>query len=384
MGKNIVFCADGTWNNPNEDENADHTPDPTNVYKLFMALDGVISPDSLLQADEQEKELATEGETHQIAKYLHGVGDSRNPIFKLMGGAFGSGLISRIVRGYTFLSRNYAPGANIIIVGFSRGAYTARALAGLIVSQGLLAPHLTKEKELAYRSGAEAWYRYRRSTESRPHLLAHIAEIAADLPAFLSQSSLKETDLIPIDRIAAVAVWDTVGAMGVPIYKSKDKRVDAFQLADSKLSEKVTHGFHAIALDEQRNDFTPTFWDPAANVTQRLFPGAHCDVGGGYPMTNQESGLSDGALQWMIERLKGIGVRFSLISPYPITPHSAGPAHKPWAHAPWNLLGISLGPRSFPTGMSVDPSVAARRTEGNVVHEPGEDPSLYQPTNLPA
>ena len=108
--------------------------------------------------------MITDGQTQQIAKYLHGVGDSRNPIIKLLGGAFGVGVIARVVRGYTFISRNYVPGANIIIVGFSRGAYTARALAGLIVSQGLLAASLTQDKELAYRRGAEAWYRYRNAS----------------------------------------------------------------------------------------------------------------------------------------------------------------------------------------------------------------------------
>ena len=85
MPKNIVFCADGTWNNPNEDENADRTPDPTNVYKLFLCLNGTLSADTLRDADEQEKELIVDGKPQQIAKYLHGVGDSRNPIIKLLG-----------------------------------------------------------------------------------------------------------------------------------------------------------------------------------------------------------------------------------------------------------------------------------------------------------
>src|SRR5207253_6457609 len=66
MPKNIVFCADGTWNNPNEDENADHSPDPTNVYKLFICLDGALAADSLLAADEQEKAVVEAGITQQI------------------------------------------------------------------------------------------------------------------------------------------------------------------------------------------------------------------------------------------------------------------------------------------------------------------------------
>ena len=76
--------------------------------------------------------------------------------------------------------------------------------------------------------------------------------------------------------------------------------VDAFKFVDTQLSQKVGMGFHAVALDERRNDFKPTLWDPAPNVTQRLFPGANGDVGGGYPEAHNESGLSDGALNWMM------------------------------------------------------------------------------------
>ncbi|MDE2059237.1 MAG: DUF2235 domain-containing protein [candidate division NC10 bacterium] len=383
MRKNIVFCADGTWNNPNEDENADRSPDPTNVYKLFSCLNGVLAAGSPLAADEQEKELVEAAITQQTAKYIHGVGDSRNAIIKLMGGTFGAGVICRVVRGYTFISRNYEPGANIYIIGFSRGAYTARALAGLIASQGLLAAHITQDKELAYRRGAEAWYRYRKATLSNPFSLAHLAEIAANLPAFLLYSSPKEQDLIPVDRIAVVAVWETVGAMGFPEYVAKGKRVDAFKFADTKLSQKVSHGFHAVALDERRNDFTPTLWDAAPTVTQVLFPGAHADVGGGYPRTDDESGLSDIALKWMIDRLGEVGVRFTDGLTYPIRPNPAGTAHKPWAHLPWNLPGVSLGARSFPAGMAQDPSVAERMAIDSVVSDPNESSAPYRPANLP-
>lgn len=383
MAKMIVFCADGTWNNPYEDETSEHPADPTNVYKLFLCLAGSFASDSLLNADEQEKALAENGRTQQLAKYLHGVGDSRNLLNKLLGGAFGAGVISRIVRGYTFLSRHYEPGDDLVIVGFSRGAYTARALAGFIASQGLLTSRLTDDKERAYRCGAQAWYRYRQTAIVKPSGLAHLAEIASDLPAFVSSSSLEERDLIAVDRLASVAVWDTVGAMGFPDYAGKGNRIDAFKFADTQLSGKVGHGFHAVSLDERRNDFKPTLWDPSDRVVQQLFPGAHADVGGGYPAAHGECGLSDGALQWMIENLARVGVKFSASPPCPINPDPQGTAHKPWAHAPWNLPGISLGARNFPAGMKQDPSIAARIAAVSVVAEPGEPPGLYRPTNLP-
>jgi uncharacterized protein (DUF2235 family) len=383
MSKTIVFCADGTWNDPNEDENHDHTPDPTNVYKLFTGLDGDLSPDSLLLADEQEKELQVAGATVQIAKYIHGVGDSRNPIIKIMGGAFGAGIISRIVRGYTFISRNYQPGDQIVITGFSRGAYTARALAGLIASQGVLEAAITRDKEGAYRCGSEAWYRYRQAAVTNPFSIAHLAEIVADLPAFLSHDSLTSADFVPVPLITAVGVWDTVGAMGFPDYASGGKREDAFKFADTKLSAKVQHGFHAVALDERRIDFAPTLWDPEDRILQVLFPGAHGDVGGGYPTENHESGLSDAALEWMQGQLAQVGVQFKAAWAEGIQPNPGGTAHQPWAHLPWTLPGMALGPRSFPAGMPRDTSITARTAAGPVVAEPGASPLPYSPANLP-
>ena len=381
MAKNIVFCADGTWNNPYQDENEDHCADPTNVYKLFLTLAGELSPDTLRCADEQEKGLLENGATRQAVKYLHGVGDSRNIINKIMGGAFGAGIISRIVRGYTFISRNYELDANIYIVGFSRGAYTARALAGLIASQGVLAPRLTEDPETAYRCGAQAWYR---SRKARPFSMARLAEVIADLPAFLSMGTLGDQDLIAVERIAAVAVWDTVGAMGIPIYQD-GACMDAFRFADTTLSPKVSRGLHAVSLDEQREAFTPTLWDAAPNLAQVLFPGAHADVGGGYPVARGESGLSDGALAWMLGQLQSAGALLADKPQYTPAPDPKGTAHQPWTHDPWTLPCFPKAPRNFARvkDLVLDPSIEARMESGNVVAEPGASAAPYRPGNRP-
>src|SRR6185295_15120098 len=151
--------------------------------------------------------------------------DSRNAIRKIMGGAFGAGTISRVVRGYTFISRNYEPGDAIVVVGFSRGAYTVRALAGLILSQGVLAKRLTADKEKAYECGAQAWYRYRKNVKSEARR-QRLAEALANLPGFLTRDNLKESDLVAVSGLKAVAVWDTVGALGLPDYVDGG-RVDA-------------------------------------------------------------------------------------------------------------------------------------------------------------
>jgi uncharacterized protein (DUF2235 family) len=157
MPKNIVFCADGTWNGPGQPDSDDQNSPTTNVFKLFLNLDGTMDPGTALLAKEEEKSLAAaDGSVQQIAKYLYGVGDSTNLLNRLIGGGFGVGLITRIVRGYTFVSRNYQPGDKIYLIGFSRGAYTARALAGLISAKGLLTSAAVDfdDKGAAYRAGA--------------------------------------------------------------------------------------------------------------------------------------------------------------------------------------------------------------------------------------
>jgi uncharacterized protein (DUF2235 family) len=384
MAKTLIFCADGTWNGPGQDDDNDGSPNFTNIYKLFIGLEGELSPETIRNADEQEKFLKEGAKQVQVAKYIHGVGDSRNPIRKIMGGAFGAGTIARIVRGYTFISRNYAAGDAIVLTGFSRGAYTARALAGLIASEGLLAKTLTKDKELAYRWGAKAWCRYRSKAKGarKPRFLKRFAEAMADLPAFLSANDLKDEDLVPVEAIKSVAVWDTVGALGLPTYE-EDSRVDAFRFADNRLSNKVEWGFHAVSLDEQRVDFVPTMWANRKNVEQMLFPGAHADVGGGYTTEGGESGLSNGALQWMVERLKGVGVQISDSNAASNKADAGGVANKPWRHKPFDLKG-KAHPRDF-SGSIVQEhsSIAQRMALPSVVAEPGEPPSKYEPTNRP-
>lgn len=375
MSKNIVFCADGTWNSPTQDENHDQLPDQTNVYKLFRMLEGDLSPQTGLK--EQEKVLSAGPIVRQVAKYLHGVGDDTNALSRILGGAFGAGVITRIVRGYTFISRNYRPGDRIFIIGFSRGAYTARALAGFIASQGLLSPTLAADKEEAYRKGAQAWYRYR-DTCTRADFCARLAEVAANLPAFISRSSLTSGDFIQVPEISAVAVWDTVGALGIPRFAG-DARMDAFRFSDTKLSDKVIWGFHALALDERRCDFTPTLWDSREQIKQVLFPGAHADVGGGYPTLNSESNLSDGALEWMLEELLALGLIAADHEIPDYFPSVGGVAHQPWRGTLYKTAS-----RVFPEDLVGHHSLALRGQLTEVLADPAATAAPYRPDNLPA
>jgi hypothetical protein len=376
--KNIVFCADGTWNGPGQPD-TDVTSSPaSNVYKLFLHLDGIDDPGTTRLAKEQERTLAAaDGSAVQVAKYLHGVGDSDNFLAKILGGALGAGLITRIVRGYTFVSRSYAPGDRIYLVGFSRGAYTARALAGLISAKGLLdaAALDLSDKEGAYRLGAAIWQQYRRdvlAASGRP--LDRLLAIVRDLPGFLQEP----TDATPLVAapIEAVAVWDTVGALGIPLFDNHMVEIDVFRFADTTLSRNVKNGRHAVSIDERRASFTPTLWDPDARITQVLFPGAHGDVGGGYTTSDNESGLSDCALGWLTRELAGLGVRFAAAPLIPETPDPAGTAHEPWKEIEW--LALPRGLRPLPRGLGLSQSVLDRLAAGPVM----PDRIAYAPPNI--
>ena len=351
MPKNIIFCADGTWNGPekvtgksttdNDDTEGELSGDSlTNVVKFYSNLAGRPTPETMMLHNEQEK-IATDaaGNVVQIAKYLHGVGDSKNAIKKVMGGVFGVGVIARIVRGYTFISRHYQPGDAIHIAGFSRGAYTARALAGMIARVGLLDTNRydVHDKDEAYRRGVAAWNRSKGITLGGNSKTVALANRFLDfIESFVARGSLSDTDLIANVPVKSVAVWDTVGSMGVPLYLS-DSRFDVFRFTDTQLSNKVEHGFHAMAIDEQRLDFPVTQWERRTGVEQVWFVGAHADVGGGY--VEPESRLSDVALQWLMAKVSGVGVK--LATPLTRVPNcqcGAQVIHEPWAKVPFHLL----------------------------------------------
>lgn len=383
MAKTIVFCADGTWNGPAQSASDDGLAQTTNVYKLFAYLDGEITAETAALPKEQEKVLRDgAGTVVQWAKYLHGVGNSDNFLVRLLGGTLGAGLIARIVRGYTFISRNYASADRIAIVGFSRGAYTARALAGLINAKGLLDPTKSdlSNKTHAYRLGLAAWSTYRRAAVTADlDLLGRVTAVISDVAGLLRGHVPDE--LFIKANIDTVAVWDTVGALGIPDFNLKAGRVDDFQFADRVLSANVSRGFHAISVDERRSDFTPTLWDSDLRVEQVLFPGSHADVGGGNPLSNMESGLSDCALVWIMEKLSPL-VKYAELGSHAPIPSPTATAHQPWLDAPWNLLVRST--RTFPPGLSLSKCLIARRQANLVQAAPSALPSPYNPENLAA
>ena len=267
--KRLILCCDGTWNKADQEDNG--VPCPTNVVKISCRI------------------AKRDGDIPQIIYYDQGVG-SGNVLDRSTGGAFGKGLEDNIHDAYRFLVANYELGDELYLFGFSRGAFTARSIAGMVRKCGVLGREFVQH----YRDAIDLY-----RSEHRP------ADAAA--VKFRKDYSVGKGDDI---KIKLIGVWDTVGALGIPLRGLRWLTADKHQFHDTELSGVVEHAYHALAIDERRAPFEPALWmykpKPGQTIEQKWFCGVHSDVGGGYP----ERGLSDITLDWMIGKAKGAGLAF--------------------------------------------------------------------------
>lgn len=258
----LILLFDGTWNDPE---------DQTNVYRISKHIQDY------------------DGDVRQRFFYDPGVGTSS--LQRLRGGIFGYGLSRNLLQGYEWLARRYAHGDEIWIFGFSRGAYTARSLVGLIRKCGLLhivTPSLLEKAERIYRDKS-----------LKPDCDA--------CKGFRESYSLEP-------RIHFIGVWDTVGALGVPgtLLSERGK----YSWHDTELSSIVDYAYHAVALDEHRAAYDVPLWTsddgkkkPSnLEVEQRWFIGAHANVGGGY---GPKDLLADIPLQWIMSKAGNAGLKLA-------------------------------------------------------------------------
>ncbi|MEX0778776.1 MAG: DUF2235 domain-containing protein [Balneolales bacterium] len=287
--KRLIVCCDGTWNRA--DQAHDGEPCPTNVVKMASRV------------------AKRDGDIPQVVYYGQGVG-SGNILDRYTGGAFGHGLEDNIYEAYRFLMGNYEDGDEIFLFGFSRGAFTARSLGGMIRNCGIL----KRESTGHYQEALDLY----QNKEIRPK--------DPESVAFRKQHSVCGADDI---RIKFIGVWDTVGSLGIPLRGLRWLTRGEYQFHDTELSKTVEHACHALAIDERRKPFKPTLWKrkPKAGQTveQVWFAGAHTDIGGGYP----DSGLSDITLEWMIGKAKGAGLAFdaAVLDALPLSPDPLGKLH---------------------------------------------------------
>lgn len=280
--KRLVVCCDGTWNELGSSY-------PTNVVKFARLIK--------YTADDQ---------TPQMVHYISGCGTAEDDdlIERLGGGAFGWGIDRIIQDAYRFLCMNYDADAEdeIYLVGFSRGAYTVRCLAGMIYNCGLLRRTKIRELPLAYQ--------LYRNSKINPNDL--------ESQKFRKDNSKKidtQKDYLQYRvPIKMLGCWDTVGALGIPdvlpwlpIVKLWNRKYEFF---DAQLSPIVENAFHAVAIDEKRKGFPSSPMEgnpknPEQVVKEVFFVGEHGCIGGG---TKEYKGLSDYTLQWMIEEAKKLGL----------------------------------------------------------------------------
>lgn len=261
--KRIVICCDGTWNA------ADSQTDDTNVALIARSVHGSQQTDGILQ----------------IVLYLRGVGTSGLKLESWIEGATGVGVDDNIRSAYQFICQNYIPGDELYLFGFSRGAFTVRSLAGLVTACGIL---------FRQSLGAipAAWDYYR---TPKPHS-----------PAMFAKQTGVECHLEAV--ITFLGVWDTVGSLGIPGSMLSASNKEKFAFHDTSPSPLVKRAAHALAIDEHRHDFIPTFWTgpcpPGATIQQTWFAGAHSDVGGGYKTRS----LADIPLVWMARQAEAAGL----------------------------------------------------------------------------
>jgi uncharacterized protein (DUF2235 family) len=265
--KRIVLCFDGTWDKPADEAIPADQRVESNVSRFHRS----VTP------------AAADG-VEQVAWYNEGVGTHWYD--QLAGGAFGAGLDLHILDGYRYLVETYYDGDEVYVLGFSRGAYTARSLVGMIRNCGLVRPRF------AGLQAAVAYGIYRTRDDGPDSVVAR---------SFRSQFAREIS-------IRFLGVWDTVGALGIPLHWANRVNLAYYQFHDTRLSGIVENAYQAIALDEHRQDYDICLWDPPEKPTQALeqrwFIGAHADVGGGYA----DRRLSDLTLRWMEDRAAAVGL----------------------------------------------------------------------------
>jgi uncharacterized protein (DUF2235 family) len=356
MAKNIVICCDGTGN-----EFGDQKSNVVKLYKMLVRSES------------------------QIAYYHPGVGTmgSRNALSvigkwwtKIIGLAFGYGISDNIADAYEFLMKTFQPGDQVYVFGFSRGAYTARALCGMLHVVGLLTEgneglipysiRMLKAKPINF--GLAADFKKTFSRECKPHF---------------------------------VGVWDTVSSVGWVYDAVRFPSTTATHNADLQIVR------HAISIDERRAFFRQNLFgvpnNPQQDVQELWFAGVHSDVGGSYP--EEQSQLSKIALRWMVCEAKNAGLAIDpqresdvmggkppYVAPDPLTRNQHESLRGAWwiaefwpkivrqqtAPGVWkSSIRVNLGQLRWLAPDVVVHESVEQRLQGNIGYRPGNLPSQH-------
>jgi len=333
IGKKLVVACDGTWQNG--DAGFDKSPfsDPTaqipsNVVRIVRALNH-----------------HDENGVPQISFYQRGLGTDGDLEDKLLGGMTGFGISEHIREAYAFVANNYDPSTaeeldialkdeskvmdEIVLLGFSRGAYTARAISSLITDMGLL----TKKGMEQFWGIFTDWKNQDVAGHESEWFKLNYPKVASDFKARKGRDIIftdpEYRDTLKANKltrwgmpIRAVGVWDTVGALGIP-KELNAKNVRPYAFVNTKVAQHIEYAFHAMAIDERRHLYSPTIWEQPDDIApgqpamlkklkQCWFPGSHSNIGGSYP----DASASVLSLAWMVSQLEDNGKILSFNQAY--------------------------------------------------------------------
>ncbi|MEV6333125.1 DUF2235 domain-containing protein [Nocardia vinacea] len=316
-GKNIVICLDGTGNQV-------RASGSTNVVRLFEMLDLSDATKQIAYYDPGVGTFSSQGAWTPPARWFS----------RVLGLAVGSGLRSNLAEAYSYLIEHWQAGDRVFVFGFSRGAYTARALAGLLHEPGLLRPG--SENLVQYVVSA-----YTRKTTNWPELRRYAR-------TFCSKSADGDFS-IPIEFLG---VWDTVKAAGLLRWELK--------WPFTRQVPNVVKAHHAVSIDEKRRPYEEYLVTPKGNrpmLTEAWFAGVHSDVGGTF---EDDPKLAEIALKWITDAALEAGLLLharTYLDTCAIRPeHANGSVHRMgWI---WALLTYRR--RKVPAGARVHASVRSR------------------------
>lgn len=289
--KRLILCEDGTWLNSSGSSSLQGSlVTPSNVTRISRCI----------------KPVSVDG-IPQVVYYHHGVG-AGNSILSRLQGISGAGLNEIIREGYTFIATNYSPGDEIFLFGFSRGAFTARSIAGLIDQIGLLT---TEGLEFLPEIFRDVQHKHNPDYQPKHPDLPFKDKPSANDPEYVAELRRLRMTRTGIG-VKVVGVWDTVGSLGIPKIgwltrlglQSTTMKELAFH--DTALSNCVDYAFQALALDERRFSFQPTLWEKLEGqetvLRQVWFPGAHSNCGGGY----EDQQIATISLAWMVAQCQSM------------------------------------------------------------------------------
>ncbi|KAF4539637.1 Cysteine synthase a [Lasiodiplodia theobromae] len=328
--KRLIVCCDGTW----QASDKTYGITPSNIAKLSRMI------------DREDRDPEDDRVIPQVVYYQSGVGTgTAGPLAVGYEGSVGAGLSENVSTAYHYLSTNFHAknrhegftNDEIFLFGFSRGAYTARVLCGLVTEMGLLRPQQLHEFPRAFEIYKKLSKMAAKKTDKGKPFIDWMDYFVGDLPASdrdfwhgLRVSS-KMYDNV---KVKAIGVWDTVGALGLPeswFSRTFPFFTKPFQFHNTGLNTNVENAFQALALDEHRGAFPPTLWylpkrllgDPnCPNLKQCWFPGFHDSIGGGgaklqtwatqwFPklmnwLMPDTSEMHEVTLAWMCDQINGL------------------------------------------------------------------------------